>query len=104
MKRQKWSRVEEHLLLTEYQDHVKCKTIPKNNEARVLIQKFACFKNRNIHQIKNKVQHLIKRNNKIQLELSLEAIHTPTIVHYKAEARVRCVVEKTWALHIPYLR
>ena len=36
-----------------------------------------------------------------QLELSLEAIHTPTIVHYKAEARVTCVVEKTWALHIP---
>ena len=36
-----------------------------------------------------------------KLELSLKAIHTPTIVHYKAEARVRCVVEKTWALHIP---
>ena len=36
-----------------------------------------------------------------QLELSLKAIHTPTIVHYKAEAMVRCVVEKTWALHIP---
>ena len=33
-----------------------------------------------------------------KLELSLQAIHTPTIVHYKVEARVRCVVEKTWAL------
>ena len=28
-----------------------------------------------------------------KLELSLYAIHTPTIVHYKAEARVRCAVE-----------
>jgi len=27
-----------------------------------------------------------------KLELSLYVIHTPTIVHYKAEARVRCVV------------
>jgi len=24
----------------------------------------------------------------------------PTLVHYKAEARVRCVVEKTWALQL----
>ena len=29
----------------------------------------------------------------MKLELSLKAINTPSIVHYKAEARVRFVVE-----------
>ena len=31
-----------------------------------------------------------------ELELSLEAIHTPTIVPYEAEARVRFFVEIDW--------
>lgn len=55
-----YTKQEEYLLFSEFKDNIRNGIIPSNNDARCILKKYTCFQRRNIHQIKSKIQHMIK--------------------------------------------
>ncbi|XP_061170557.1 uncharacterized protein LOC133179888 [Saccostrea echinata] len=60
-KRKKWTVDEENVLRFEFNKNFKDKNIPRNAEALKVKNKYKFLADRNIHQIKSKVQHMLRR-------------------------------------------
>ncbi|XP_076107660.1 uncharacterized protein LOC143075943 isoform X3 [Mytilus galloprovincialis] len=58
--RRRWTREEQNILKLEFNNFIRMKKIPRNSDALRVKQKHAIFSERSIHQIKSKVQHLIR--------------------------------------------
>lgn len=59
-KRKRWTKDEEKVLKFEFNKNFKENSIPRNAETLKVKNKYKFLSDRNVHQIKSKVQHILK--------------------------------------------
>lgn len=59
-KRKRWTKDEEKVLKFEFNKNFKENSIPRNAETLKVKNKYKFLSDRNVHQIKSKVQHMLK--------------------------------------------